>query len=144
MCIHTLLHRLEPLKRLAETVGSPFAVLAARLFVAHSFFASGWLKLGYVLNGQTDTLYFLFEEYNVPFLPLKLAAWMGMMGELGLSVLLAFGLFGRFAALGLIAMSAVIYSVDQNPQAPLWALICAIVATQGAGKLSVDALLFKR
>lgn len=121
----------------------PAALLLARLVVAKTFFTSGWLKLGYVLNHQLDTLYFLFEDYKVPFLPVKLAAWMGMGGELGLSTLLALGLFARFGALGLIVMSGIIYHTDGNAMAIYWASICAIIAAGGAGKLSVDGLLCK-
>ncbi len=122
---------------------APLALLAARLLVAKAFFTSGWLKLGYVLNDQIDTLYFLFEDYMVPFLPVSVAAWMGMCGELAFSVLVALGLFSRLGALGLIAMSAVIYSVDGNQQAPYWAAIMAIIATRGAGAISLDAMLWK-
>ena len=143
MCFPEIARRLHPLKAFSDRVLSPVVMLAARLMVAKPFFVSGKLKLGYVLNGQQDTLYFLFEDYHVPLLPVKEAAWMGMMGELGLSTLLALGLFARFGALGLIVMSAVIYHADGNQVAPLWAMICAIIAVHGAGKLSVDALLFR-
>lgn len=122
----------------------PYALLAARLQVAWVFFVSGYLKFGYVLNDQLDTLYFLFEDYNVPFLPVKLAAWMGMIGELVFSILLGIGFLGRIAAAGLIAMSCVIYTVDQNPQAIYWALICAVVGTYGVGKISLDAMIWPK
>jgi putative oxidoreductase len=143
MCFPEIARRLQPLKDFSDRVASPVVMLAARLMVAKPFFVSGKLKLGYILDGQEDTLYFLFEDYHVPLLPVKVAAWMGMMGELGLSTLLALGLFARFGALGLIVMSAVIYNADGNQVAPLWATICAVVAARGAGKLSIDALLFR-
>jgi putative oxidoreductase len=119
-------------------------LLAARLLVAKDFFVSGKSKLGYILDGQQDTLYFLFEDYHVPLLPVEVAAWMGMAGELGLSILLALGLFTRFGALGLIVMSVVIYSVDGNQLAPFWAMICAMIVAMGAGKFSLDHLLFRK
>src|SRR5271170_6668479 len=143
MCLSKIADRLEPFKYFADTVLSPLALLLVRLVVAYNFFISGWLKFGYVLNDQLDTLYFLFDDYNVPFLPVKVAAWMGMSGELGLSTLLALGLFGRFSALGLIFMSGVIYHADHNPLAQYWALLCLIIAIHGAGKLSVDTFVFK-
>lgn len=123
---------------------SPLALLGARLLVAHSFFVSGWLKFSYVLNDQLDTLYFLFEDYNVPFLPVKLAAWMGMLGELGFSVLLALGLFGRLAALGLIGMSGIIYLTDHNTLAAYWALLCAMIVIHGPGRISMDGLIWRQ
>lgn len=142
--IRTLKNKLMTLSDFSSKFILPAALLAARLQVAFVFFKSGYLKFGYVLNDQLDTLYFLFEDYNVPFLPVKLAAWMGMIGELAFSILLGLGLFSRIGALGLIAMSGVIYSVDQNPQAVYWALICAIVAAGGAGKFSLDAFVWPK
>ncbi len=135
---------LAPLKRFAERYLTPVLLLAMRFAVARVFFTSGRLKLGYVLNDQLNTLYFLFEDYKVPYLPVKVAAWMGMAGELGLSTLLFLGFFARFGALGLIVMSGVIYHTDGNPLAIYWALICALIAIQGPGKLSLDALTWKK
>lgn len=134
---------LEPWRLFAQLKVFPLVLLVFRLLVAHSFFVSGWLKFGYVLNDQLDTLYFLFEDYKVPLLPVPVAAWMGMMGELGLSILLALGLMGRFAGLGLIVMSGVIYLTDQNQLAPYWAAMCAAIAVYGAGALSLDALIVR-
>lgn len=135
--------RLRSLKQFSDRVLSPVAVLGARLLVANDFFKSGMLKLNYILDGKSDILYALFEEYNVPFLPVKVAAWTGMMGEVGFSILLALGLLGRFGAFGLIFMSGVIHHTDQNELAPFWAIICAIILVQGSGKYSIDHLLFR-
>jgi len=143
MCFTDIAKRLQPVKQFAEHTFAPWIMLVARLLVAKDFFISGKLKLGYILNDQADTLYFLFEDYHVPFLPVKVAAWMGMCGELGLSTLLALGLFGRFGALGLIVMCGVIYNADGNQLALFWAMICAIVAVFGPGKISIDAWLFR-
>lgn len=142
MCLATIAKRLEPLKQFAETKLPPFVLLAARLLVAKDFFFSGKLKLDYILNDDADTLYFLFQDYNVPLLPVKVAAWMGMMGELGFSTLLALGLFGRIGALGLVFMSGMVYMTDQNSMAPLWAMLCIIIAIHGPGKFSIDTYLF--
>jgi len=140
----SLIHQsLDTLKRICEEVLWPVVQLGVRLMVAYQFFISGWLKFGYVLNGQLDTLYYLFEDYDVPLLPVPVAAWMGMSGELILSTLLAFGLFGRFAGLGLIFMCAVIYHTDGNMLAPYWALLCAVVVAKGAGTFSIDKFINK-
>ena len=143
MCFREIVRHFQPLGEFCDRAVSPWVLLAARLLVAKDFFASGKLKLGYILDGQADTLYFLFEDYHVPLLPVKVAAWMGMMGELGLSTLLALGLFARFGALGLIVMSAVIYHADGNQIAPFWAMICAIIVVSGPGRISIDKWLFK-
>lgn len=145
MCrsLDTIQTRLAPAKAFSNRFLVPVVQLALRLIVAKAFFVSGWLKLGYVLNDQLDTLYFLIEDYKVPFLPVKIAAWMGMAGELGLSTLLALGLCARFGAVGLIVMCGVIYNTDGNPLALYWALICAAVAVSGAGRLSLDAMIWR-
>ncbi len=142
MCFSAIAARLQPLKKLSDRHLFPLALLGARLLVANDFWKSGNLKLDYILEGKADTLYFLFQDYNVPLLPVKVAAWMGMMGEVGLSALLGLGLFARFGALGLIVMSGVIYHTDSNELAPFWAVICAVIASHGADKWSLDHLLF--
>ena len=143
MLISVVTRKAMLIRHIVDRRISPLALLTARLLVAKVFLVSGWLKLGYVLHDQLDTLYFLFEDYKVPILSTKVAAWMGMMGELGFSSLLALGLFGRVGALGLMFMSGVIYSTDHNPLAAYWASICFIIATHGAGRLSLDVLIFK-
>lgn len=117
---------------------APIADILLRLAIAYPFFSSGRLKLDYFLNDQLDTLYFLFEDYNVPFLSVKLAAWMGTAGELVLPILIMFGLMTRIGALGLLVMTAIIYNVDQNAHAVYWAAICIYFIANGAGKLSLD------
>lgn len=152
MCLRKIEQRLAPLKAFSERALTPVVLLAMRLYVAKAFFLSGKLKLGYVLDGHTDTLYSLFAEtYKVPLLPTKLAAWMGMCGELGLSTLLALGLFARFGALGLIVMSGIVYYVEVysldaagTTRADYWALICALIAVHGPGKWSLDALICRK
>jgi len=143
MCFSYITERLQPLKEFSGRVLSPIVLLIARLLVANDFWKSGNIKLGYIVDGKADTLYFLFEDYHVPLLPVKVAAWMGMMGEVGFSAMLGLGLLGRFGALGLIFMSAVIYHADNNELAPFWAAICAIIVVQGSGKYSLDHLLFR-
>jgi len=52
---------------------APVADLAARLYVAQVFFASGWNKI----QDWDSTLYLFREEYQVPLLPPDVAAAMG-------------------------------------------------------------------
>jgi putative oxidoreductase len=121
----------------------PLAALLARLYVAQVFFLSGLTKLK-----DWDTTLFLFtEEYNVPLLPPAVAAVLGTGGELVLPVLLALGLGGRFAALGLSVVNvvAVISLSDIAPAAfqqhVLWGALLAGVAVYGSSTWSVDRLL---
>ncbi|MDD5612877.1 MAG: DoxX family protein, partial [Gallionella sp.] len=81
----------------------PVLDVALRLFLANVFFKSGLTKL----QTWDSTLYLFREEYKVPLLPPDFAAYLATGAELALPVLLVFGLFGRFAALGLFILNAV-------------------------------------
>lgn len=118
-----------------------FAIISLfllRLTLAYPFWKAGQTKWTYFKNDQMDTLYFIFEDYNVPLLSVEAAAWAGTFAELILPILLAFGLLTRFAALGIIGLSGVIYLVDQNPDTCLWAASALILISFGAGKISMD------
>lgn len=82
---------------------SPALDMGLRLFLANVFFKSGLTKI----QTWDSTLYLFREEYHVPLLPPDFAAYLATSAELGLPVLLMFGLFGRFAALGLFILNAV-------------------------------------
>ena len=124
----------------------PVAALAARLYVAHAFFLSGLTKIR-----DWDTTLALFrDEYQVPLLPPAWAALMGTGGELVLPVLLALGLGGRFAALGLSVVNvvAVLSLQDIAPAALqqhiLWGALLAAVAIFGPGRYALDRWLLGR
>jgi putative oxidoreductase len=124
----------------------PLALLAARLFVAQAFFASGLTKL----RDWETTLALFSDEYHVPLLSPPVAAVMGTAGELVLPVLLALGLAGRFAALGLsfVNVVAVISLAEIAPAAlaqhQLWGALLVAVLLWGPGRWSVDALFAPR
>ena len=82
---------------------APVLDLGLRLFLANVFFKSGLTKI----QTWDSTLYLFREEYKVPLLPPDFAAWLGTGAELTFPVLLVFGLFGRFGALGLTILNAV-------------------------------------
>jgi putative oxidoreductase len=118
------------------------ALLLARLYVAQVFFMSGLTKIK-----NWDSTIALFEnEYQVPVLSPTIAAFAGTAGELVLPVLLVFGLFGRFAALGLFVMNivAVISLAEIAPAAlqqhQFWGSLLAGLAIWGVGQWSVDKL----
>jgi len=121
----------------------PFALLGARFYVAWIFFASGLTKL----RDWDSTLFLFEEEYNVPFIPFELAAYLGTAGELILPVLLILGLVSRFGALGLTIVNivAVISLTEIAPAAlyshVIWGLLLSQVVLFGAGKLSLDHLI---
>ena len=100
------IHRLQSLTQrgvAALEALQPLALLAARLYVAQVFFASGLTKL----RDWDTTLALFADEYRVPLLSPDIAALLGTAGELVLPVLLALGLAGRFAGLGLFVINAV-------------------------------------
>jgi putative oxidoreductase len=124
----------------------PLAQLAARLYVAQAFFASGLTKL----HDWDTTLALFADEYHVPLLSPAVAAVAGTAGELGLSLLLALGLAGRFAAAGLSVVNvvAVISLAEIAPAAlqqhQFWGSLLVGLLLWGPGRWSLDALLLKR
>jgi putative oxidoreductase len=135
---HKLFGHLENFKSLG--------LLITRFYLAKVFFLSGLTKI----TDWDSTLFLFNEEYQVPLLPPELAAWLGTGGELFLPVLLAFGLLGRFSAIGLciVNIMAAISLSDIPPAALsqhiLWGSLLAMIAISGVGKYSIDAWLFGR
>ena len=124
----------------------PLAQLGARIYVAGVFFRSGTTKL----HDWNTTLALFADEYHVPFLSPTVAAFMGTGGELGLSMLLVAGLFGRFAAAGLSVINIVaLISLTDVPEAALmghvfWGSLLALLVLWGPGALSLDYWLIPR
>ena len=122
------------------------AQLAARWYVASVFFASGLTKL----RDWDTTLALFTDEYHVPLLSPTVAAWLGTGGELVLPVLLVFGLFGRFAALGLSLINVVaVLSLMDIPDAALmahvfWGSLLFALLLWGPGRWSLDRFLIPR
>jgi putative oxidoreductase len=126
---------------------APLLDLALRLYVADVFFKSGLTKI----KSWDSTLYLFSDVYQVPLLPPDVAAYMATAGELGLSVLLVLGLFGRFAAAGLFILNAVAaYSYyDGLSEAGLfqhfaWGTMLAVLLILSRGRWAADAWLEKR
>ena len=80
------------------------AQLAARVFVGVVFWQSARTKVdGFAI---ADSTWYLFRhEYALPLIPPDWAAVMATLGEHAFSVLLILGLFSRFAAGGMLAMT---------------------------------------
>jgi len=144
-------HKLDPWRVYADKFVAPVLYLIIRLYIAQIFFQSGLLKFQNLLNGNWEATVGQFADlYPVPGLPASVAAVMGTAGEIVLPILLAFGLFGRFAALGLIGMTCVIqflvpedYGVA-NDIHYYWLMLLAVIVVRGAGTLSLDHLIQRR
>jgi putative oxidoreductase len=121
----------------------PLVALMARLYVAQVFFASGLTKL----RDWGTTVALFTDEYQVPLLSPEWAAVMGTAGELALPVLLASGLVGRFAALGLSVVNVVaVISLMEIAPAALqqhitWGVLLLGLAVFGCGRWSLDTPL---
>jgi len=125
---------------------APLMDLGLRLYLANVFFKSGWTKI----LSWDSTLYLFNDVYHVPLLPPAVAATMAASAELGLSVLLVLGLFGRFAASGLFILNivAVISYADLSQgglnQHLSWGILLAVLLILSRGSWSIDAWLEKR
>jgi len=136
--------RARALNRGLESL-QPLVALATRCWVSWQFLKSGLLKL----DDWETTLFLFQEEYRTPVLSPQLAALAGTAGELFFPILLIPGLFGRFAAVGLLAvnvMAVVAYShVLLSPgfeaalgQHYLWGFMLVFLAVYGPGRYSLD------
>jgi putative oxidoreductase len=135
---------------LARLVPGSLASLALRVALAVPFYRSGLTKWdGF---GQlSESAVFLFEDefklhvfgklidYPMP----TLAAYGAGIGEIVLPILLVLGIGTRFAALGLLLMTALIQITvpDGWPLHLTWAAMAMGIIALGAGKLSLDSIL---
>lgn len=123
---------------LAETWLAPALDLLIRLYMGWIFFKSGMLKL----ENWDSTLLLFQYEYALPVIPHDIAAYLATAGELALPALLVLGLGTRFAALGLVIMTAVIeLLVFNNQQHLFWMMLLGMIALRGAGRFSLDHLV---
>ena len=132
------------LNSLLDHIPQDIVALALRLFPAMVFFQSGRTKVEGLFTIK-DSTWFLFEhEYALPIIPSDLAAVLGTTAEHVLPILLILGLFTRFAALGLLGMTAVI-EIFVYPDAwvthGLWAAAFLALIAMGPGRVSMDRLL---
>ena len=125
---------------------APLLDLGLRLYLADVFFKSGLTKI----KSWDSTLYLFNDVYHVPLLPPAVAATMAASAELGLSVLLVLGLFGRFAASGLFILNivAVISYADLSEaginQHLSWGILLGVLLILSRGNWSIDFWLEKR
>lgn len=136
---------ITPLRNIADTIGYPIFDLTARLYVGWAFFKSGLSRFDSFLNGTWEDQVFLFtEEHPVPGIPGEIGAVLGTGGELILPILLIAGLFSRFAAAGLLIMTAIIeFTYTHSTDHVLWAFLLGMVFIKGASTLSADHFLLK-
>lgn len=126
----------------------PHSLLAllARLVMAVIFFKSWLTKVDLATFSIKPATFFLFaNEYKLPLLPSDLSAYLTVVAELVLPILLVLGLFTRYAAAAMLMMTLVI-QIFVYPNAytthGLWAVALLGIMKYGAGPLSLDHMLF--
>lgn len=87
------------------------------------------------------------DEYQLPLISPELGATLAALGEHVLPLLLLLGLGTRFAALGLLVMTAVIQLLvypSAYPTHGVWAAVLLWLMVRGPGVMSLDHLLARR
>lgn len=138
---HTVCGVMDKLTAPSNNVQS-LALLAARLWIAKTFFMSGLVKI----KSWDATIALFTDEYQVPILPPEIAAYMAAGAELTLPVLLVAGLVTPVAALGLFIMTMVIelFIYPGTTDHYHWMLLLGILMTHGSGKFGADYWIWKR
>ncbi|HSC63891.1 MAG TPA: DoxX family protein [Caldimonas sp.] len=116
-------------------------LLVSRVAIAAVFFASGRTKVSGVLRVTDQAVGLFRDEYRLPLVEPAFAAHAAAYAEHALPLLLVIGLGTRAAALGLLAMTAVIEVFvypDAWPTHLAWAAPLLLIASRGAGAWSLD------
>jgi putative oxidoreductase len=149
---------LAPSNLIARVTGAVFGLvpkwlplLILRLALARPFFASGLTRWDGWFTLSFGTKILFTQEYRlhifgaqIPFPMPELVATMASTAEIALPILLAFGLLTRWAALGLLCMTAIIQLTYPDGWANFhlyWAAMALAIVTFGPGALSLDRLL---
>jgi putative oxidoreductase len=125
---------------------APIVLLLVRIIPAIAFFKAGLTKI----QSWDSTLYLFEEEYQVPFLPFELAAYLGTAAELILPPILLLGLLTRLSGGALFLFNIV--AVISYPTIwaggfydhQLWGMMLLVSVIWGPGKLSIDHFLRAR
>ncbi len=126
-------------------------LLALRLALAVPFFKSGLTKWDGFFTLSAGARFLFEQEFRLHIFGMQyaypaplLAATLAGIGEIVLPILLVLGLGTRFAALGILAMTAVIQLTVPEGWANFhlpWAAMALALAVYGGGALSVDRLV---
>lgn len=149
--------RLSPwgvVQRVEGTIaGIPEALplLALRFALAVPFFKSGLTKWDGFLTLSNGARYLFTQEFSLHILgnqypypaPILMATLSGI-GEIVLPILLVLGLGTRFAAIGILLMTAVIQLTVPDGWANFhlpWAAMALTLAVYGGGQLALDRVI---
>lgn len=131
------------LNNVFDQIPHDLVAFALRVFPAMVFWLSGRTKVEGLFTIKDSTWFLFKEEFSLPLIPSDLAVVLATAAEHVLPLLLILGLFTRFAALGLLIMTAVI-QVFVYPDAwvthGLWGATFLALIARGPGRLSLDRL----
>lgn len=144
--------RLAQAEGLAAAIPRSLPLLALRFALAVPFWKSGMTKWNGFLQLSDGAVYLFTQEFRLhlfgaeyPYpLPLAMATLSGI-AEVVLPILLVLGLGTRFAALGILAMTAVIQLTVPDGWANFhlpWAAMALTLLTFGGGRIALDRLIF--
>ncbi len=129
---------------------APLADLSIRLWIFKAFFFSGLLKT----KNWASTIYLFENEYQVPFLPANIAAFLGTVAELSLPILLLLGLCSRVSAsllfffnFAIVCCYPFLWTADGTLglyQHITWGIMILVVMVYGPSKVSLDYLINKK
>jgi putative oxidoreductase len=148
MVVSALVAKAENL--VARLMPRSLASAALRIALAVPFFRSGLTKWDGFGQISESALFLFSDEFKLHILgniidyPMPTLATYGAgIGEVMFPILLVFGIGTRFAALGLLLMTAIIQiTVPEGwPIHLTWAAMAAGIIALGAGKLSIDYLI---
>ena len=127
------------------------AMLALRFALAVPFYRSGLTKWDGFLSLSPKTGYLFENQFKLhifgnayPFPYPDVMAMLSGMGEIVFPILLVFGLATRFAGLGTLGMTAIIFLTypEHWPSEGLpWAAMSLTIIAFGPGRIALDALV---
>lgn len=138
--------------QLCTMLPEDLVALISRLALASVFWRSvqtkitGWEVFGQSLqffNISSSTVMLFQYEYQLPLLSPTMAAYAGTAAEFFLPLLLVLGLGTRFAAFGLLVVTAVIQFLvfpQAWPTHILWFALLLYLIKHGGGRLALDHL----
>lgn len=143
-----IIHLAERTDALIRAIAQPWLVqLALRVALAVPFWRSGILKWDGFLQLNDTAITLFTDEFMLhlpggpyPFPEPAVMAFLSGSGEIVFPILLVLGLATRFAALGLLAMTAIVQLTvpDGWPVHLTWAAMALGIMAWGPGRLSTD------
>jgi len=126
------------------------ASLVLRFGLAIPFWKSGLTRWDGFLQLRDQTVFFYEEiykptlfDYSIPY-P-DIAAWLGSFAEILLPAALVIGFATRVSALGLLVMTAVIFTIYPDTwraETLPWAAMALALIAYGPGRISFDFLIW--